>query len=212
MSEAVGRSRLSVRTRLLAIALLPTLVILPTVLGITALNWARRFDDLLIAKVNRELTIANQYLSSILESSGLQVQALGDSARFADVVAEDSDAALRGLLEEWREELGFDFLYLTDADGRVLSSPTAGTPAMVRQWPVVQSALAGQRDTRIDVFGPTDLAFFSTDLAEHARIELVPTRAAVPTDRTEETRGMVVHTASPVSLRIRCWLIPSVSG
>src|SRR4029079_16211441 len=33
-----------------------------------------------------------------------------------------------------------------------------------------------------------------------AILELVPTPNAVPTDRNTETRGMVVHSASPVSL------------
>src|SRR6185312_3508767 len=37
-------------------------------------------------------------------------------------------------------------------------------------------------------------------LGARARLELVPTPNAVPTDREEETRGMVVHSASPVSL------------
>jgi len=201
MPETEYRARLSVRTRLLAIALLPTLVILPLFLGFTALNWARRFDDLLIAKVNSELTIANQYLSSILENSGLTVEALGASARFADVMAQDSDTALQVVLEQWREELGFDFLYIAGRDGRALTSEFAGPPAELRQWPVVQSALAGQRDTRIDIFSDSDLAYQSQHLAERARIELVPTRAAVPTNRIEETRGMVVHTASPVTYR-----------
>ncbi|MCF6282854.1 MAG: cache domain-containing protein [Candidatus Polarisedimenticolaceae bacterium] len=35
-------------------------------------------------------------------------------------------------------------------------------------------------------------------LADLARIKLVPTKAALPTTRTVETRGMVVHTATPV--------------
>lgn len=57
----------SVRFRLLAIALLPTLVILPLVLGIAAVRWSERFDATLISKVNGDLTIAHQYLSHLLE-------------------------------------------------------------------------------------------------------------------------------------------------
>ena len=68
----------SVRMRLLAIALLPTLVIMPLFFIVTAVNWSSRFDNLLIAKVNGELTIAQQYLSQLLENSDLRMQALAE--------------------------------------------------------------------------------------------------------------------------------------
>ena len=68
MSE-VTRSRLlrgrSVRFRLLAIALLPTLVILPVLLGVTIVQWNARFNAMLISKVNGDLTIAHQYLARL---------------------------------------------------------------------------------------------------------------------------------------------------
>ena len=50
----------SVRFRLLAIALLPTLVLLPLFLGVTIARWSAKFDDVLKAKVNGDLTIAHQ--------------------------------------------------------------------------------------------------------------------------------------------------------
>ena len=43
--------RKSVRVRLLAIALLPMLVVMPLFLGVVVANWSSRFDRLLIAKV-----------------------------------------------------------------------------------------------------------------------------------------------------------------
>ena len=62
------------------------------------------------------------------------------------------------------------------------------------------SALKGTPATAIDLFDAETLTAFSPDLAARARIELIPTRAAVPTDRTVEDRGMVVHAATPVRL------------
>jgi len=188
----------SVRIRLLAIALLPTLVILPIFLGVTAYNWSSRFDKLLIAKVNGELTIAHQYLSRIVESSHLQVQAFGDSALFADTVRQGDSDTLALVLEDRRQSLGLDFLYFIDSEGKIVSSPPVSSAADLLKWPVVQGALNGHQVTAIDVFSSDDLALFSSGLAERARLKLVPTKAAVPTDRTEETRGMVVHIASAV--------------
>src|SRR3954466_11109064 len=76
----------SVRFRLLAIALLPTLVILPLLLGVAFVRWNEKFNATLISKVNGDLTIAHQYLARILEYTGEHIRALGLSARFRDVV------------------------------------------------------------------------------------------------------------------------------
>lgn len=191
----------SVRFRLLAIALLPTLVILPLLLGVTIVRWNAKFDATLISKVNGDLTIAHQYLARILENTGEKVQALGASARFRDVIAAGDAQAMDLLLEHSRTTLGFDFLFLVDADRRIEASARehlATTPRT--DWPIVASALGGAPSTAIDIFANEELAHVAPDLAERARIDLVPTPNAVPTSRTQETRGMVVHSASPVAL------------
>ncbi len=165
------------------IALLPMLVVMPVFLGLVMANWSDRFDRLLIAKVNGELTIAHQYMTGLLERSGEQVQALGESADFAKVDLQDR-AALDAFLVDRRKALKLDFLYYTGAKNSA-------------SWPVIRQALAGRRGSVIDIFSQKHLAEVSLKLAEQARIPLVPTEAATPTSRTEENRGMVVHTASP---------------
>ncbi|MFI0845078.1 cache domain-containing protein [Mesorhizobium sp. IMUNJ 23232] len=190
----------SIRFKLLAIALLPTLVILPLLLGITIVRWNAKFDATLITKVNGDLTIAHQYLSRILENTGEHIAALGNSARFRDVTAEDA-AAMSDLLETSRRDLGLDFLYLADRDGAVLASaPVLAMPSPKNDWPVIVAAFSGKSSTAIDIFDNAELAGISSALAERARLELVPTPNAVSTDRSVETRGMVVHSASPASL------------
>lgn len=193
--QVAGRS---VRFRLLAIALLPTLVVLPLLLGITIARWNTKFDAMLISKVNGDLTIAHQYLSRILENTGEHITALGASAKFKDVAA-TTPAAMPDLLEASRRDLGLDFLYLVEPGGVMLAS-APGKAAASAKWPVIADALAGQPSTTIDIFTNDELRALSPTLAERARLELVPTPNAVPTDRTEETRGMVVHSASPVTL------------
>ncbi len=186
----------SIRFRLLAIALLPTLVILPLLLGITIARWNTKFDARLITKVNGDLTIAHQYLSRILENTGEHIQALAVSAAFRDTVGANEAPDLPAFLEKSRQTLGLDFLMLVDDRGQPL------IPGGQDQgdWPVVKSALAGAPSTAIDIFSNEQLAAVSPELAERARIDLVETTNAVPTDRTSETRGMVVHSASPVTL------------
>lgn len=187
----------SVRFRLLAIALLPMLVILPLLLGVAIYRWNARFDATLISKVNGDLTIAHQYLARILEKTGVQIRGLSLSFRFREVEERETLAAVTELLEQSRKEIGLDFLYLMDASGKVVaSSPAlAGTPRA--DWPIIASALSGESpSTGIDIFSNDELAAISPDLAKRARLDLVPTPNAVPTDRSTATNGMVVHAAS----------------
>lgn len=170
---------------MLVIALLPALILLPMVLAYTVKSWIDRLDDVLIDKVAGELTIAHQHLDGLLDGRRTGIEALGQSAAFAS--ARDDPAALADLLAARREVLGFDFLYFVDGD-------RADEAA---RWPVIAAALDGQARAEIDIFRADDLMARSPVLAERARLSLVPTVAAVPTDRTEEDRGMVVHAAAP---------------
>ncbi|WEZ82271.1 cache domain-containing protein [Rhizobium sp. 32-5/1] len=196
---SIARPARSIRFRLLAIALLPTLVILPLLLGIAITRWNAKFDAVLITKVNGDLTIAHQYLSRILENTGEHIQALAASAAFRDVAGEAPGAGVSGFLDQSRDRLGLDFLLLVDEGGRSIQGE--GLPVIDPGWPVVVSALRGKSQTAIDIFTNDQLARIGQPLAERARIDLVPTANAVPTDRSTEARGMVVHSASPVVLQ-----------
>ena len=78
-TEQSGLFRRSVRYRLLVIALVPMLVVLPALLAIGISRWNDRFDAVTIAKVNDDLTIARQYLSRILENTENRLVAIGES-------------------------------------------------------------------------------------------------------------------------------------
>lgn len=197
MSERPLRPVRTVRVRLLLIALLPMLVLMPLLLGTALFRWADRFDKLLIAKVNGELTIAHQYLATLLERRSTDVRAMARSAQFDRTLSGGSQATLSAYLDEQRRRSGLDFLYYIRRDGHIQSSPATQSTGDVKKWPVVQTALQGRTATEIDLFSGEDLGFFSSELAAQARLDLVPTEAALPTERTVESRGMVVHTASP---------------
>lgn len=181
----------SVRIRLLVIALLPMLVLMPLMLGGSMLRWAGKIDDILITKVNGDLTIADQYLQRLLDTSGERMAALADSVALRDVLG--NDAARQALLDQQRVQLGLDFLYLTDG----MTGPDGFTPG---DWPVVRHAMSGHWRSAVDILGAEHLNALHPGLAARAAIPLVDTRAAVPTDRTVETRGMIIHSAAPVRL------------
>lgn len=199
--EPVLRRGRSIRYRLLAIALLPTLVILPLLLVATMARWESKFDALLTSKVNADLTIAHQYLARILENTGEHLSALTGSVAFQEAAMRDDGAGLAAYLEENRTRLGLDFLFLMRRDGAAIQPVgLSGQAGLRTDWPVLDAALAGEPKTAIDIFSAEELAAISPELAARAKLELVPTPNAVATDRASETRGMVVHSASPASL------------
>jgi two-component system NtrC family sensor kinase len=104
-------------------------------------------------------------------------------------------AAENGQLNDFltleKDALGLDFLSIVQ--------PTSIDEHM-QKWPVVQSALTGTARTAVDLFEAEDLLMIDVALAEQAELILIPTEAAVPTDKVAETRGMMIHTAAPVSI------------
>ncbi len=195
-------SRHSVRHRLLAIALLPMLVILPLMLGITVYRWNAKFDAVLASEVNSDLTIAHQYLARILENTQEQLVAVTTSAEFRDILVSSRfpGSGLDAFLARTARMLHFDFLYIVGGDGRVVAGAQPMSSTVRWDWPIITAALKGSSGAVIDIFNSGDLLALSPQLAHRARIELVPTPDAAPTNRTQETSGLVVHSAGAFKL------------
>ena len=180
----------SVRLRLLILALLPLVVLMPLLLALAVSRWSANYDNLLIANVESDLRIAEQYLATILATTGDDVEALARSTQFQEA-ATLPRAAFEAYLQDRQAALSLDFLYYL---------PLGAARDAARRWPVIEAATAGGRATRIDIFAGSDLAAISPNLAQRARLPLIETEAAVPTERTVEDRGMVVHTATDVQV------------
>ena len=185
---AIYRRKRSVRLQLLVMALVPLMVLLPVLLAMGISRWNNDYNNLLIAKVESELQVAEQYLQRIVGATGTSVEALAAS-HAVQKAAENGQ--LNDFLALEKDALGLDFLSIVQ--------PTSIDEYM-QKWPVVQSALSGTARTAVDLFGADDLLMINVALAEQAELVLIPTEAAVPTDKVAETRGMVIHTAAPVSI------------
>ncbi|WP_135501239.1 sensor histidine kinase [Roseovarius aestuariivivens] len=180
----------SVRLRLLVLALLPLVVLLPLLLALAVGRWAANYDDVLTRNVESDLRIAEQYLDQILITTGRDVTALARSAQLHQATGL-SPQGFQAFLNSERARLGLDFLY---------HLPPEAARAAARDWPVIAAAHAGGNATEIDIFGPRQLRKIDPLLSARARIPLIDTEAAVPTDRIVEDRGMVVHTATDLAL------------
>ncbi|MEO1140537.1 MAG: two-component sensor histidine kinase, partial [Pseudomonadota bacterium] len=178
----------SVRLRLLILALLPLVVLMPLLLWLAVNRWAANYDNLLIANVESDLRIAEQYLERILTTTGNDVEALARSSRFAHASGLTNDQFATFLARE-RDALALDFLYYM---------PFGPAQKAGENWPVIAAAVRGGGATEIDIFSAEDLHAVDPALEQRARLPLIETEAAVPSDRTVEDRGMVVHTATDV--------------
>ena len=178
----------SVRLRLLILALLPLIVLMPLLMVVAMARWNADYDKILIEKVESDLRIAEQYLGHLQSNSARALQGLAQSAEIADVLTRDPGLT-PAFLEQSQDRLGLDFLYLLQGDELTDAK---------EKWPVIFQAAAGRMVSEIDILSASDLAALSPALAAEARIELIETEAAAPADHTVEDRGMVVHTAAPV--------------
>ncbi|PCI03002.1 MAG: two-component sensor histidine kinase [Hyphomicrobiales bacterium] len=177
----------SVRLRLLILALLPLVVLLPVFLGTAMARWADKFDDLLISKVASDLRIAEQYLQRIIKVSGDEVTALAGSVEFQNA-SNGNAATMSTYLETNRVRLGLDFLKLQPTNIKNTRSA------------IYERGLKEGAATAIDIFSGSELKALSPDLAKRATIPLIATEAAIPTNRTTEDRGMVLHSAVQVNM------------
>lgn len=189
----------TVRSRLLLLAVLPFLVLLPALLFLIYEWGIGYYDRLLTFKVTSDLAVAHQYFNRVIERVGQDVAALGGSHEFVTAVEKRRGNELQVLLATRKIELGIDFIHFLDARGNLMVSSTGNVAAASpRHWPVVQDALQGRQKTAIDIFSPAQLAAINPVLKTQAHVELVDTPNALPTPRTYEDRGMVVHAAYPV--------------
>ncbi|MEM8877170.1 MAG: cache domain-containing protein [Pseudomonadota bacterium] len=175
----------SVRLRLLILALLPLIVLLPLFFGITMLRWVNQYDDLLIAKVGSDLRVAEQYFGRIEAKQAADVSALAQSVGFAQALGR-GEPDLNRFLRQQREALELDFLVWGELSD-------AGLPDAVKT--VARAASPKEPSASLVLLDAEALAEIDASLAERAAVPLVPTEAARAISRDVESRGMFMLAA-----------------
>jgi len=191
----------SIRTKLLALALLPLFAVLPVLIAVLVYFGGNSYDRLLTVKVQSDLAVAHSYFDRVKEVLGRGVEALANSAKlersYQRMTHGEADALKRSLYDATRD-LGLDFLNLYDASGHLLASSSTRAPRILLDWKVTRDARSGKASTAIDIFSPEQLAQFDPALAARALTPFIATENAAPTDRVAESRGMVIHAAAPL--------------
>ena len=105
----------SVRNKLLAMALLPLLVVLPLLVAALLLWGDVAYDRLLITKVRSDLAVARGYFDQVVAEVGGGTESVAASHALLKALQGRDPAALARLLERQRAQLGLDFLVTVPA-------------------------------------------------------------------------------------------------
>ena len=189
----------SIRNKLLAMALLPLLVVLPLLLAALIIWGNAAYDRLLITKVQSDLAVARGYFEQVLFTVGAGTQGVAGSHALHVALAEQNLPDLQNQLGTARTRLGFDFINLYSPQGELLTAdwinpldPMATRAASTR--PVVSV----NENASLALLSATDLLAMAPHLGARLRIPLVATRSASPTNRTFEDRALVMLSTTPV--------------
>ena len=172
----------SVRNKLLAMALLPLLVVLPLLVA-TLLIWGDvAYDRLLITKVRSDLAVARGYFDQVVAEVGGGTRAVAASHALLKAVAAGDQAATAALLERQREESGLDFL---------VASPPGTLPLDIVGG-------AEPRGAHLMILDGAQFEQLAPLLSSRIRIPIIATRNATPSARKVEDRAMVVMARAQV--------------
>ena len=171
------------RNKLLAMALLPLLVVLPLLVG-TLVVWGDvAYDRLLITKVRSDLAVARGYFDQVVGEVGGGTRAVAASHALLKAVAGGDPAVVAALLERQRAELGLDFLVASGPDDPPLDP--AASPA-------------ARHGGHLMILDGAHFEQLAPLLSNRIRIPIIPTRNATPSQRKLEDRAMVVVARAPV--------------
>lgn len=185
---------MKLRSKLLAMVLLPLAVVLP-LLGLLLLFWSNAaFDRLLITKVRADLAVAHGYFERVLAEVGAGTGAIADSHTLHLALA-DPRADIVPLLQRFKTMAGLDFINLRAPDGTLLFTDSGPAPLSDPRSPAFSAvgAVGGGADrSSVEVLLPEQLALLGPALRARVAVPLLPTLNAVPTPRTQEERAMVL--------------------
>ena len=170
----------SVRTKLLLVALVPFLSVLPILFFLIFYWGVAYYDRLLTFKVNSDLAVAHEYFIRVRDRVGLDVSSLGNSYPFVLAAKLSNNASLQRFLSEKQKALGLDFLNFLDTRGRIRvssnvqkSTPLDDSGESNAHWPVVRASLLGLKTTEIDIYSEAQLRQIDARVALQTQLPFV---------------------------------------
>ncbi|WP_120495878.1 HAMP domain-containing sensor histidine kinase [Kiloniella sp. EL199] len=179
---------------------MPVLIVMPTVIGM-AYIWSNEISyRQLLMKVNGDLSVAHESFLRAQKGYLAKLSLIAESHSFRTALeAQLSDQrkteTINPLLEEFKYQEGFDFLYLANARG---CDYWDDSQCEFKKSSLLERSLLNGPSTGIEIFSSDELGIIDVELPEKVYLPLTPTPRAKPTDRTFEDRGMVIHSYYPI--------------
>lgn len=184
----------SVKGKLLTLTLLPILLTLGVLALLTAYWTSVYTDRQLYMKVAADLSVAQGSLNIMKERQLERLVQLSTTWPMSDDPEGIQQARLQEGVKRTLSNHDFDFLRLL---------PLAEWEALKKQQPSLQglskALLAGESVTGLSVIGADELNTWHPELAEQARVDILATPRAKPSQRQVETRAMLVRSLHPVT-------------
>lgn len=183
--------RSSFRNKLLLLTLFP-LAFTALSLMLLAGYWTSSYSDRqLYMKVSADLSVAKGTLDFMQQQQLDTLVQLSNSYEFRTNLLLNNQHAIQAQLRGVQTSRTLDFLRLI---------PTAQLPATNEPTlqPLLPRLYEGEHLKGINVLGTAELERISRGLSDRARIPLIDTPKAVPSDRTVEDRAMVLRSLLPV--------------
>ena len=191
MLKFIRLSKSSLRHKLLTLTLLPLAM---TALGfvLMAAYWTTSYTDRqLYMKVSADLSVARGTLDFMQQEQENILDQLANSYEFRTNLQLGNSRAMRVQLSEVKQSRSFDFLRFIPAED--ISGLNETTVTNLYKHADKKQSVKG-----IAVLEAEELEQIRVGLSERARINLIDTPRAVPTERQRENRAMVLRAFVPV--------------
>lgn len=180
----------SIRYKLLVLVLVPILVILPLILGIT-LYWFYKFTYAqLYAKVSTDLSVAHDVFVRLQSDYLKELENFVESYSFRLAYENKDTGRIAEQLELMIKTSDFDYLHITKRSAANYS--LAPSPLLEDATRLGKPGVGVELLFR-DVFGE-----LNPDILNQTLIPLINTPHSAPTSRTTENRAMVVRAVYPI--------------
>jgi two-component system NtrC family sensor kinase len=189
----------SLRYKLLVLVLFPMFMVAILTIGFVV-YWSQDFSqNQLLRRVNTDLNVAHASFVRLQRDYLNQLERLADSHAFYTAFSNRDIDRIQDQLAVMRETTGFDFVNVTDLHGRWILTHDVASAGASKLDPLHRQVVTwGTPGVDIEVYSAEDLDEENPRLADEARIALVETPRAAPSERTIEDRAMVIRAIVPV--------------
>ncbi|MFT5504831.1 MAG: two-component system NtrC family sensor kinase [Gammaproteobacteria bacterium] len=184
----------AIRYKLLVLVLFPVLLVMPIAL-VLAIYWGANFGyEQLYIKVNTDLSVSHDVFERIKRDYLNALGKTGESYQFRTLLDWQNEQQILKELAVLKNQHSFSYIHLADANGSILYEPD--NIRKIHKSSSLNLAMNGIARSGIEIFDSDALAL--EGLSERTNLPLVRTPRARPTQKTSETRGMMIRALYPV--------------